>query len=235
MKVIASVFFLLFIPAVFHAHAQQYDFINRTLRDLEANQRFVNPLAGKSEADLNSTVEGSPYFDENLINGEIYTRQAEKFSDVPMRYNAYSDEIEFKLPDGVVYILSDPKKIFQIKLNDKVVVFSEYISNKEVREGFLFVLYSGKSSLYLRRYKVYKPKVPSNGIINEVPAKYVDKPLEYYIKPENGLPQLFNTKRDLLRLLSKHSSEIETYMKKENVNMNDNNDLIKVLKYYDSL
>jgi hypothetical protein len=232
MKVITSIIFMLFVLFDFFLHSQKYDYINRPLRDFQDNYRFVNQ---GSNSMANSKIEGTPYYNKNLTNGEIYTQESVRFSDVPMRYNAYSDEIEFESPDGDTCVFIDPKKIFQIKLNDEILVYTEYITDNVIKNGFLFVLYIGKSSLYLRRYKVLNPTVPSNGIINEMPARFADKPSEYYIKLGDKMPQLLGSKRDLIKLLGDHTSEIEKYIKAENIRMNNADDLIKVLTYYDSL
>jgi hypothetical protein len=232
MKRITSIIFMLFVLFDFYLHSQKYDYINRPLRDFQENYRFVNQ---GNNAGLNSKIDGTPYYNEKPVNGEIYTQESERFSEVPMWYNAYSDEIEFKMPDGAICVFNDPKQIFQIKLGNEILVYTEYISGNMVRNGYLFALYQGKSTLYQRRYKVLNPKVPSNGIINEIPAKFADKPWEYYLKPEKEKPQLLKSKKDLIKLLGDHTSEIEKYIKDANVSMNNADDLIKVLTYYDSL
>jgi len=232
MKFMMSFFTMLFVFSDFFLIAQQYDYINRPLRDFQDNYRFVNQ---GNESAVNAKIEGTPYFNSNLVNGEIYTQESERFTDVPMRYNAYSDEIEFKMPDGALCVFSDPEKIFQVKLNEEILVYTDYVFENAVKSGFLFSMYEGKSKLYQRRYKVLNPEVPSNGIINAIPARYADKPIEYYLQVGNKIAQRINTKKDLIKLYDDHTSEVEKYMKEENVKINDPDDLKKVLTYYDAL
>jgi len=54
---------------------------------------------------------------------------------------------------------------------------------------------AAKNLLYRRDYKVFMEGKPSNGIVNEIPAKIVERPQEYYIDTGNGLPRFFKTAR----------------------------------------
>jgi hypothetical protein len=205
--------------------------INRSLEDFASEMRFVGSTPGRSY----TKFEGSEYLDENFVNGQILTLNAECFKDIPMRYNAFIDNIEVRLHNGNMYDLTDPAQIFQILLNKNVLVYTDYLSTDEIRKGFLFLLYDGDSKLYRRNYKTYKEGTPSNGIIPEIPSKIVDKPKEYYIKIGNEIPRIFNSKKDLLDIMNSHASEMDDFLKRERTKLNQDDDLIKVLTYFDSL
>ena len=232
-----NVFLLLVICSVFQSvFSQRNDFINKTLENLSSELRFGNGRSvyyGTAEIDAN--IEGSEYMDENFVNGDIFTLEYEHFSNIPMRYNAYLDSLEVKLADGIIYNLTDLSKIMHILLGGKVMVYTTFISANQKSTGFLFELYNGKSSLYCRNNKILKERIPSNGIIPEVPPKIIDKPNEFYIRLNDGLPHIFSSKKDLLELLKSHSKEIEIFVKKEKIKIKKDDDIIKVLTYYDSL
>jgi len=59
--------------------------------------------------------------------------------------------------------------------------------------------------------------------------------LEYYIRTKDGTTSFCNSKKDLLSTMSSAVSEIEDYLKKEKIRLNREDDLIKVVSYYDSL
>jgi len=225
-----SLFLMIFL--LFESgYSQDAERINRSLQDFASQMRF----GSSKPSELNIKVGGSEFLDENFVNGEILTLKSEHFTGIPMRYNAYLDNIEVKLPDSLIYNLSDPGLIFQIRLKNQVLVYSHYISPLGDRSGFLFVLHDGRHSLYRRNYKVFKERVPSNGIINEVPARIVDKPSEYYVKSKDGLIRLFNSKKDLLDLLGEHIGDMEDFIRKNRIRLNHEDDMIKVMAYYNSL
>jgi hypothetical protein len=210
--------------------------INRSLQDFASKMRFSNYNTGTGNSSAGrASIEGSEYFDENFVKGDLFTQNSERFSGIPMRYNAYDDNIEVKLPDSLIYNLSDPGLIFQVKLNKDIMIYTHYLSPFGERGGFLFVLYDGNCSLYRRNYKVFREKVPSNGIINEVPAKIADKPKEYYVRIKDKLPSIILSKKDLLLLLNDHADKVQDFFKKEKVKWNNEGDLIKVINFYDSL
>ena len=224
----------LFLMVYITSHAifgQDKTMINRSLEDFASDMRFVGGTPGRSYIKF----EGSDYLDENFVNGDILTLDAEHFKDIPMRYNAFLDRIEVRLLHGNICELADPSKIFQILLNKNVLVFTDFQSTEGVKSGYLFVLYDEINKLYRRNFKTYKEGTPSNGIIPEIPSKIVDKPDEYYIRIGSNIARLCNSKKDLLEILDSRSPDIESFLKREKIKVNREDDLIKVLTYFDSL
>ena len=231
-----SFLFILPLMVTFPLLGQDATVINRTLQDFVSKMRFGgNEQVRDNTGRNNSTVEGSEYLDDKFVEGDLITQNSERYSGVPIRYNAYNDNIEVKLPDGKIYLVADKQIISQVKFNDNILIYTKYLSTQGEKRGFLFVLYAGECLLYRRNWKEFKAGIPSNGIVSEIPSRIVDKPEEFYIRIKEKLPMIINSKKDLLWLLQDHSAEIEDFLKKENVKINDDHDLIKVLSYYDSL
>src|SRR3989339_2266629 len=83
-------------------NGQGVDFINRTLQDFAAELRFVGSSTSNNITDgVKETIEGSEYLNDIFIKGEIFTRSSERFSGIPMHYNALEVEIEVQMPDGI--------------------------------------------------------------------------------------------------------------------------------------
>jgi hypothetical protein len=234
---IKNLFFSLVVTAFIGAcYCQEVGTNYKTLKDFESELHFGNSRSVQfTIGESSSITEGSEYLEENFVNGEILTSQSDHFTDIPMRYNAFKDEIEVKLHDSIIYGLTDPSRIQQILLRNKVLIHKDFYSESGKNSGYLFVLYQGNSSLCCRNTKIFKERIPSNGITPETPARIIDRPKEYYIQIKNELPRIFSSKKDLLQLLGSHSTEVENFLKKEKVKLNRDEDLIKVLTYYDSL
>ena len=224
--------YLAFILLIRSVHCQNVESINKTLQDFSSLVEFRN-----SGADANQPqIEGTEFLDENFVNGAIITTKSEHYLNIPMRYNVFRDRMEVKLADGKIYDLTDHTKIFQILLKNRTLVYTEFDTGKKKSSGYLFMLYNGKSTLYSRNTKILVKAVKeTNGITPTSPAKIVDKPDEFYIMLTDGLPRKFNSKKDFLNLLSKHASEMEDFVKKQKLKIDDADDLIKAVTYYDSL
>ena len=184
---------------------------------------------------VKSAVEGSVYLNSDFEEGEIFTSDAVRFTGIPMRYNAYQSEIEVLMPDNKIYILKNSDKIVKISLDSSDLVFTKFVSKDGERSGYLSLIYNGMTTLYRRDYKVFKEGAPSNGIINEIPNKIIDRPKEYYVRIDAGLPCFFKTKKDLLERLESQSLKINQFLKREKINVRNEADLIKVMTYFDTL
>jgi len=214
------------------AHCQNIDNINKNLQDFSLEVEFRNSGTDKSR----TKTEGTEYLDESFVNGEILTSQSENYKDVPMRYNVFRDKMEIKMADGNIYDLTDHTGINQILYKDRTLVYSEFDAGKTKNSGYLFVLYKGKSALYFRNIKIFMKAVEeTNGITPTSPPKIVDKPKEYYVKIADGIPMIFNSKKELLDLFGNHASKVDVFIKKQKLKLNNDDDLIKILTYFDTL
>jgi hypothetical protein len=224
--------YLAWVPLFQSVYCQNIEIINRGLSEFSAEVQFRN--AG--DVPSHSNVDGTEYFDENFVKGEIFTAQSEHYLDIPMRYNVFKDRMEVKLADGNIYDLTDHTKISQILFKNRTLVYSDFDAGKIKGSGYLFMLYNGKSTLYSRYIKLFVKGVEeTNGITPSLPDKIVDRPREYYIKLTDGIPRIFKSKNDLLDLLNKRASEMEDFLKKQKLKLNNEDDLIKALTYYDSI
>ena len=232
--VLLWVSFLLLIPNVING--QDHLYINRTLQDFAAKMEFSGSgLINQRAEVIHTTIVGSEYLNDKFEEGEIFTTDNVRFTGIPMRFNAYHSEVEVLMPEDKIYILTNTDKIVKISLDSSDLVFTRFISMDGERSGYLSLIYNGMSTLYRRDYKVFKEGTPSNGIINEIPPRIIDRPKEYYVRTDAGLPRFFKTSKDLSELLSVHYSKINSFLRKEGINVKKEADLIKALTYFDSL
>jgi len=215
---------------------QDHAYINRTLQDFAAKMQVSGTgMISQRAQVLSTTIEGSEFLNDEFEEGEIFTTDNVRFTGIPMRFNAYRSEIEVLMPDNKIYYLTKNDNIIKILLDSSVLYYTHFISEDGERSGYLALVYNSKSILYRRDYKIFKEGAPSNGIINEIPARFMNGPEEYYVKTDPGLPRFFRTSKDLTELLGIPTSEIKSFLKKEKINVKKEADLIKVLTYFDSL
>jgi hypothetical protein len=233
-KVLYFVAYLMLVP--WSTFGQDNLYFNRSLQDFASKMQLSGSEGGyRMSGGSKSTVEGSEYLNEKFVKGEIFTSDSERFTDIPMRFNAYHDEVEVLMPDTTIWTLTNKSNIIKIHLNSSVLVYTGFISDEGNKSGYLSLIYSGKNLLYRRDYKVFMEGVPSNGIINEIPSKIVDRQKEFFIKTDAGLPRFFKTYKGLSEISGTQSSEIKSFIKKNKINLKKEDDLIKLMTYIDTI
>lgn len=224
------------IFAACRSYSQDNLYFNRSLQDFASKMQISSGNPGYRVADSRSTqIEGSEYFNKEFMEGEIFTSDNERFTGVPMRFNAYHGEVEVMMPDQTIWSLTNISSIVKIVLNSSTLVHRRFITEGGETSGFLALVYNGKNLIYRRDYKVFMEGKPSNGIVNEIPPEIVDRPKEYYVDTGNGLPRFFRSSRELAEIIGSHSQEINSFVKKEKINFKKEEDLVKLFSYIDSL
>jgi len=203
--------------------------------DFSSDMKFVGSGSGKATGSGLGLVKGSPYFDTTFFQGVLYAASGEIYLDIPMRYNAYSDDVEVRLADGSIHLLSNKQLIDKVDMNHKEMVYTEYSESGKKVAGYLTLLHRGNYNLYQRNYKVFREGTPSNGIVPETPPAIVDKPVQFFLSVGAGLPELIRGKKDLIAVSGKHSAALEAYMKKEKPDLRSPLGLTTVIRYLDSL
>jgi len=182
-----------------------------------------------------SDIEGSPYLDDEFINGTMYTTSKVQYNDIALRYNIYNDNLEFKTPDDKVLAMAAPEIVEKVELGDDILAYIPYSNVKKIRRGFFKLLVEGKASLYAKPMVSYTDPVEPAAYSEAQPAKFSRKPDTYYIRIEMEQAKLVSKKKELLAAFPDHSKEIAAFIKKNKVKPTKPEKLIKLVQYYNSL
>lgn len=188
---------------------------------------------------LDAEYTGTPYGNPIFLLGKIYENNKVVASNYALRYNAMTDEIEVKetlyVEDSDAQALTKSPELY-VKIMNDMYVYSE--SNDIIgNAGYFLVMYVGENyNLYKKIHKKYYPAIKAqNSFEKDVLAKFSDRSV-YYLVTQEGVFQEFPTsKSKKLKLFGKKQAEIKKYAKKAKLDINDENDLLKLVKYYDSL
>lgn len=181
-------------------------------------------------------IKGSPYLDDDFHKGEIYTSSKMKFVDIPLRYNIYRDNLEYKTPEGQVQELATPEIVEKAVFGDYQLEYIPFTDLKKIKRGFLTRVYKGeKASLYSRAFVNFTQPTEPGAYKEAEPAKFTRKPTIYYIRVGMEQAMKIGTKKDLVTIFPDHKAEIETFVKKKKVKTNKPEKLTELIKYYDSL
>ncbi len=180
-------------------------------------------------------IAGSPYLNDEFVEGIIYTYQKDQYNNVPIRYNIYNDELEFQTGDEQVMALAAPEIVEKADFGDYTLTYIPYMFGKKMKRGFFKILEEGPVSLYTRfGIDFQNPKEP--GAYKEPePARFVKKPNDYYIKTGQEAAVKIDNKKTLIDCFPDHKEEVDAFIKKDKTKLGKPDKLIALVKYYNSL
>jgi len=177
---------------------------------------------------------GSSYINEQFLAVKL----AHTEKTYLMRYNAYKDEMEFEKDGKLFYLTKAYNFLITFDGLNKVYQVFSYQENKRAKDGYFIVLSNGdKVSLLLQeKIKYFDGVKARSGYTEDKPASLKRLNDKLYIGYKNSTAsELPNKKKDLLKLFSSKSTEIEAYAKKNNLGFKNTEDLIQLFKHYNAL
>jgi len=175
-------------------------------------------------------IEGNPYLNKEFVEGVCDLKDSTE-AKLPLRYNIYADAIEYRLKD-VTYAVGNPQLLEKVIIGE-----SEFAYLPSIEKGGYFEIFErGKCLLAQKRsVKFYQAEAakPIEGISK--PARFVNESDVFYIVfSESKVFKITNTK-SVLQALQDQKPKIETYMDQEKIKNTKKENLIKIVKYYNSL
>jgi len=206
--------------------------IIKGIGDLETVVRFSKGLTFEHQKSY-SSIEGTPYLSENFKPGEVYTKDRILYKD-SLRYNIYADEIEFKV-DDIIHWIAEPQNIVHVKIEKSSFIFIHNGEKKNKKGSYYELLVGGKCQLLLKRNIAFLEAEDAKPYIEAKSAQFRKMNDKYFLQIDNGIPQLITNMKSVKNTLSEKGSDISKYIKKEKISTKEKDDLIKLVKYYNSL
>lgn len=180
-------------------------------------------------------IEGSPYLNDDFINGTIFTTTKMQFQNIPLRYNIYTDNLEFRTPEDKVMVIAAPEIVERAEFGEIKLSYLPYSTSKKIKRGFFKELVNNHVSLYSKSGISYKEPVKPAAYKDAEPARFIKKPDIFFLRIEQEAAILINNKKVLIELFPKHREAVEAYIKKNKVKYNKKDKLIELVNYYNSL
>jgi len=188
---------------------------------------------------LDEEYDGTPYGNPIFLLGKIYEKNKLIASNYALRYNAFADEIEVKetlyAEDSEIKALTKTPDLYVKIMNNMYV----YVVRNEVIEypGYFLVLHVGNNcNLYKKIVKKYYPaKKAKTSFEQDVPANFIDRSVYYLVTTDGKFKEFGSSKSKKLSVFNDKESEIKKYINKANLDINNEDDLLKIVKYYDTI
>jgi hypothetical protein len=170
-------------------------------------------------------------FSNEFLPGSV-TIEGNSFGDVILRYDIYSDEVMIVNNHGAVLQMNkEMVDSFNFTYQDKQYYFVN-LQNDSLKgfRGYMNILYKGKTSLYVK----YKKEIELLAVDKKYDRFYESHKV-FFVKDD--IIYLLSGKREFLKLLQDHKSEIRSFIKKNRLKLSKKvpESFLPVLKLYDSL
>lgn len=152
-----------------------------------------------------------------------------------MRYNAYTDEMEF---------LSKEQKPLKLLKRENIVVILDgkryevkfYTFKNKIAKGYFNPLNKGEVVLYLQpKKRLIRGEAPAHGYEDIKSAMYETK-FEYYLtKGEQPITKIDLGKKDLFYHLSDRREDVKSFVRENKLKLSKVTDVITLLNYYNGL
>lgn len=185
-----------------------------------------------------SAIKGTSYLSEDLTLGYVKFVNGDS-SNYYMRYDMYSDEIEY-LKEDTLFVIINKDKVEYIYLNDYIIVHSHYILDDQITKGYLIQSYKDKISLYRKEHVVFEDARPPQAMPYSEgnPARFKKMRTTWLFSSEAKPITTFSTDNDGLKLISGNNDQykkLKAFIKENRLKIKKEDDLVILFEYYNSL
>ncbi len=195
------------------------------------DKNFVSP-------DFVEAYDGTPYNSTTFLLGNLYINDKISATDVALRYNIYSDEMEIKeslqTEDEKLNALIKSPDISITILNDAFVYLPK---GKGLEKGGYFqVITTGKNySLYKKlSKKYYEARKAKTSFERDLPAKFEDITSFYIHFSFGGMVELSDSKKKGFKAFGESEAIVKAYIKERKLDITKEKDLKRVIIYLDN-
>lgn len=180
-------------------------------------------------------VAGSPYLNDDFVEGSVYTTSGIQYKGLPLRYNIYNDQMEFKAEKGEIQAVAAPEITEKIEFGGDKWIYAPYSHAKKTGKGYFIVLEEGNIALYKKPQIQFEPPKDAAPFQDAEQARFVPRPDLYYIRVGNEEARLVSSKKDFAEILPEHQKEVEKFVKKNKVKPSKPERIAELVRFYNSL
>lgn len=228
-------FFIIIILSGNYVYASRSDFQKEPTSGYQSQDTLSESQAlynGRIWRNLFYLVNGNQFlFTNEFLNGSV-TIRGKSFKNIKLKYDVFKDELLTPLEHGQVLQLNkELVDSFSLNYQNKPYQFIRINQDTISRSGEYFcVLYTGKTSLYLK----YIKKIDKLSISGESDTFYQFEKL-YFVKNNQFIA--ISGKSDLLKAMDEKRDQIKSFIKKNKLSVTEKEpeNIIPVIRYFDTL
>lgn len=184
-------------------------------------------------------VKGTPYVFETWYPGEVFLNNKKKVAISQLNYNCFENEIAYKEPGSEVIRLVNRYTVdfFQINVSGQSLTFVPVKLGEDAEPVFVRILYDAASKVYKVHQKEFlKANYEGGYSADRKFDEFVDKYDILFMKQgENTLYKAKNSKKYMISLFPEKENEISSFIKEEKLDLKQDESIVKLMVYFDSL
>jgi hypothetical protein len=188
-------------------------------------------------AKFSRVVEGSPFFNKEMMRGAIILSKGSEYKNVLIRLNLLETQVNYIDEKQMEMIATTPVREVvlwdTIAQKDHRFVYSKYIETRGVEPGkdFYELLYKGKAELYKQYKKDITESKPYGSATYE---QTIHEKALYYVLL-NGKWTRAKKLKDLSEILSNQKNKIQQFISDNKLYADNDDNFVAVIGYYNSL
>lgn len=198
--------------------------------DLFLEDYHFYKLVHSEKADDYKGIEGTSYLEKDFRDG-VFRLKDSSLIKLPIRYNMYSDELEYRLKD-INYVVGNRDILEKTTIGKSVFVYLPSVQ----KGGFFELLAAGKCSLVVKRQVTFKPAEGPKPIeAKRIPARFEREPDVYFLLVDGAEPVKAGNMKSVMNALQDQKPKLEPFVEQEKIKNTRSANLVKIVKYYNSL
>ncbi len=188
--------------------------------------------------DLYKDMNGSPYLFNDWVKGNIQLEDGTIYNNLNLKYDQVRELLIFLADDNTSKRFSAPVKAFTLTNADdkdwpRITFRNGFKAIDGGNEKTYYEVLADGNTLLLKRTekKIVDERAPGSLIV----SKQISATTKYYISSNNRISKIKKDKKSVLEVLGNKQSDLETYIKNNNLNLKEDADLIRLIEYYNTL
>jgi len=178
-------------------------------------------------------IKGSPYLYKKWYPAKVLGSDGKFYDFEEVNFNGFTHEVETKVDGKIEQIMSRFYIRVVVKSDNNEDTFLRGI-HPEFGRNLICVLYDGDEVKFIKRFdvRIEEEVMQTPGVPTKFEKFSVTE--QYYLMINGKLSTIKLKKKDITALLS-NKSEVDKYLKKEKSNLKSESEVIKLVKYYETL
>ena len=166
--------------------------------------------------------------------GKITTSDGKVYGNIPLRYNAFTDDLEFS--NGNINYNIEPKFLIKrAEFGGSVFSYMPYDYRGSVQNGF-FKIFNGEKATLLVRFTIkFLDMEETKPYMDPKPARFSDVKKEYFLAIGGTPAKAVSNKKMLLQMFGEKAEIMEAFISKNKYSIKDEDCLRKIVEYYNGL
>ncbi len=176
---------------------------------------------------------GSMYLNDDWVEGKAFLRDQTILDPIKLRYNIYQGQMQFILNNDTM-AFAKPDELNCLKFMGMTFIYTDYKSEEGVKRDWFELVSDGPCKLLFRRIVTYHLQ-GEKSITDEKDNSYI-RCCSYYVQNGDKPAKMIRLKnKNIACVFSDKEDQIMNFIKTNKLNVKKKDDLVMVVKYYNSL